>query len=144
MAFYVRVSPDLIEQLQEESGIIKKPEASTSHLPSFSLPGYGGIDPATAALIARNRELQHTLARSQKVGALLLKHETEELKRVESMTNELLGSKHARPSHQHPCSSERQECIKCYHDHAGDQMQCRSSVLAYQECSQRLLFNRGP
>jgi len=141
MAFGVRISRDLIEQLQEESGVVRRaPSPSPSLPPAFQLPAYQRADPATAALLSRNRELQRTLSRSERVGGLLLKHEAEELGRVQALADQLLGGRHAGPAQQAPCGPQRAECLKCYQDHPGDELQCRSSVAAYEECSRRALF----
>lgn len=83
----------------------------------------------------QDRSLTRALERSRRVGGLLLKAEGEELRRIDALAEELVGSEYAAPSRPRPCSQQADDCVRCYADHAGDPLACAAAVDAYSACA---------
>jgi hypothetical protein len=79
--------------------------------------------------------LDHALARSLRVGELLLKNEEAELQ----MTRERASATQARHRLVHvkaaPCVAEREACRVCYETNADDTLRCGHEVAAYDACA---------
>ena len=92
---------------------------------------------AGAALRAAREEraLAAALEKSRRVGSLLLKHEAEELDRIEDLAQELLAREYAAPHHPPPCQQAAQDCVRCYAEHPGEALACAAAVDAYGACA---------
>ena len=101
--------------------------------------GAVGLGDAGAALRAAREEraLAATLESSRRVGNLLLKHEAEELDRIENLAQELLAREYAVPHHPPPCQQAADDCVRCYAEHPGEPLACAAAVEAYGACAKR-------
>ncbi|GBG90583.1 hypothetical protein CBR_g50926 [Chara braunii] len=80
---------------------------------------------------------RRALMDSERVGALLVKKETDELKRVGEFADQLHKKHYRPPSRPIPCSEEREACVHCYAENAKDPVKCAENVKAFVECSRR-------
>ena len=80
--------------------------------------------------------LDHALARSLRVGELLLKNEEAELDRAREYASEAqAGAYLMRHVKAAPCVAEREACRVCYETNAEDTLRCGHEVAAYDACA---------
>ncbi|KAF8064650.1 hypothetical protein HT031_003451 [Scenedesmus sp. PABB004] len=90
-------------------------------------PGGGGAADGSA--------LRASLAQSQRVGALLLKAEAEELAAVQARAQELVNAYSTTTQPALSCGAERQAVLDCYAQQPGGALQCAALVDAYAACA---------
>ena len=79
--------------------------------------------------------LDDALARSLRVGELLLKNEQAELEKVREYASQAQATTHAFRRGETPCGEEREACRKCYEENAADTLRCGAEVAAYDACA---------
>ena len=145
MPVSINISHGLIEQLQEESGLaaVKKDHHDRvgPAAPVFT-PGIQSLDGQSRAEVRSDKQLAAALHSSRTLGGLLLKHEEEELAKVNAHTQSILWADRMVQQRQACCAAERDACLQCYEQHTGDELQCASAVQAYDECARQCLLKR--
>ena len=105
-------------------------------LPPFPL---GGANLRDAAALAEYRPmfpgLDDALARSLRVGELLLKNEEAELVRAREYASEAQAGAYLMRRTDVPCVEEREACRTCYETNAADTLRCGAEVAAYDACA---------
>ena len=84
--------------------------------------------------------LDHALARSLRVGELLLKNEEAELQMTAARARKAAHLVHVKAA---PCVAEREACRVCYETNAEDTLRCGHEVAAYGACAPELRATRG-
>ena len=79
--------------------------------------------------------LDDALARSLRVGELLLKNEQAELDKVREYASRAQATTHEFRRGETPCGEEREACRKCYEENAADTLRCGAEVAAYDACA---------
>ena len=79
--------------------------------------------------------LDHALARSLRVGELLLKNEEAELALTRERASEMQSRHHLVHVKAAPCVAEREACRVCYETNADDTLRCGHEVAAYDACA---------
>ncbi|EEH58352.1 uncharacterized protein MICPUCDRAFT_38606 [Micromonas pusilla CCMP1545] len=102
--------------------------------PAFSAPPLPPLAP-TDAERAAYPGLESGLARSERLGAALIKRENEELPKVRAWASELHAGAYSIRGAPTPCAEEREACVKCYEGHDGDGLKCGREVAAYDRCA---------
>ena len=104
--------------------------------PPFPL---GGANLRDAAALAEYRPmfpgLDDALARSLRVGELLLKNEEAELDRAREYASEAQAGAYLMRRTDVPCVEEREACRTCYETNAADTLRCGAEVAAYDACA---------
>ena len=94
-----------------------------------------GEDSPMARAEARAAALEHELRASVEVGGLLLKNAEAEVGRVRAKAEEMVAREFSVPRRELACAEERDECVRCYGQHAKDPLACRDAVAAFAQCS---------
>ena len=79
--------------------------------------------------------LDHALARSLRVGELLLKNEEAELALTRERASETQSRHHLVHVKAAPCVTEREACRVCYETNADATLRCGHEVAAYDACA---------
>jgi hypothetical protein len=79
--------------------------------------------------------LDHAIARSFRVGELLLKNEQAELAAVRERASEAQSRHQMMRARNTPCVAEREACRVCYETNAEDTLRCGNEVAAYDACA---------
>jgi len=90
----------------------------------------GGMDDQMVFL---RRKLQY----SKKVGNLLIKHEDEELPKVQQQVQELMDKQYKAPMRAPPCAAEKGACLACYQAFPDDPLRCAEAVAAFSKCAKQ-------
>lgn len=141
--FSISIESALIEQLQEENGIVPPSriarDTGTSTQPREGQHAQQLSREGRRSLV--NAKEIAALQASKATGALLLKREEEELQRVRRFTADVMAADQ-RQKPESCCSAERGACLQCYAEHPGDELQCSSAVQAYDACARAFLVQR--
>ena len=148
-----QISRRLIEKLDGEeppSRAAPEPAPTSTSAPTApvappaGLPIRALVSPSHAAMrdaaaVADYRPmfpgLDDALARSLRVGELLLKNEQAELDKVREYASRAQATTHEFRRGETPCGEEREACRKCYEENAADTLRCGAEVAAYDACA---------
>eukprot|EP00240_Pyramimonas_obovata_P006507 CAMPEP_0118936314 /NCGR_PEP_ID=MMETSP1169-20130426/17994_1 /TAXON_ID=36882 /ORGANISM="Pyramimonas obovata, Strain CCMP722" /LENGTH=169 /DNA_ID=CAMNT_0006879513 /DNA_START=257 /DNA_END=766 /DNA_ORIENTATION=+ len=81
--------------------------------------------------------LRKKLQYSKKVGSLLIKHEDEELPKVQQQVKDLLDKQYQAPMRAPPCAMEKGACLACYQQFPNDPLRCAAAVAAFSKCAKQ-------
>jgi len=140
-AYYgVVISPQLLEQLdrrQRPKAVARGPAEAqeggqTPRLHVRQPIGFNrGEGVSTDSNGSRRRV---TLIESTRKGELLLKHEEQEVGKIQAAAEEMIEKHYSVEQKPLPCGPEREDCIKCLTENATDPLFCQAQVAAFTAC----------
>lgn len=116
------------------------------NLQTFAAMGAVGDADAVAEFRPMFPGLDNALARSLRVGELLLKSELAELDLVREKASEVQSKHHLMIRREAPCVAEREACRLCYTQNSENTLVCGNEVAAYDLCAraaQEAFVKRG-
>jgi hypothetical protein len=122
------------------------PNQNLQNLKTFAAMGAVGDSSAVDEFRQMFPGLDSALARSLRVGEMLLKNEQAELDVVREKASEVQSRHHLMHRTDTPCVNEREACRLCYTTNAEDTLRCGAEVAAYDLCAraaQEAFVKRG-
>jgi hypothetical protein len=126
-----QVTQELLFQLE---GVPRAPRAAAAEAEARAR----AADAEAVALARRSAGLRAALARSRRVGDMLLAHEDAELAQVAALAEELLARGGGAPPPRGappPCAAEGDACGACYTARGAGAPECGDAVRAYSACA---------
>mmetsp|Transcript_19077 Transcript_19077/g.26418 ORF Transcript_19077/g.26418 Transcript_19077/m.26418 type:complete len:157 (+) Transcript_19077:202-672(+) len=130
--FGVRVTAKLLDNLNGEKTLS---EASRSDDEPAQDPPRVTL-PSQLLYLQQRSSATQPLPPSKRVGDMLLKHEEEEIVKVQQLAKELVDKEFKAPLRPIPCSDEKAACVYCYQLNSTDPLLCAEKVSAFSQCAQ--------